>query len=69
MLMKICPGVWGRGVQGMLNYLLVQGMIVFTMHLASSKCTYVYNLIHPFAGNLSLQAGLYKFSSFSILNS
>ena len=35
-LMKICPGVWGRGVQGTLNYLLVQGMIAFTMRLASN---------------------------------
>ena len=41
-------------MQGTLNYLLVQGMIAFTMHLASNKCLYVYNLRHLFAGNLSL---------------
>ena len=41
-------------MQGTLNYLLVQGMIAFTMHLASNKCPYVYNLRHLFAGNLSL---------------
>ena len=44
----------GEGVQGTLNYLLVQGMIAFTMRLASSKCPYFYNLRHLFAGNLGL---------------
>ena len=46
-------GCGSRGVQGTLNYLLVQGMIAFTMHLASNKCPYVYNLRHLFADNLS----------------
>ena len=41
-------------MQGTLNYLLVQGMIAFTMHLASNECTCVYNLRHLFAGNISL---------------
>ena len=37
---------WGRGLQGTLKYLLVRGMIALTIHLASNKCPYVYNLRH-----------------------
>ena len=39
-LMQNRSGVGGL-VQGTLNYLLAQGMIAITIHLASNKCQYV----------------------------
>ena len=36
------------------SHLSVQGKIAFTIHLASNRCPYVYNLRHLFAGNPSL---------------
>ena len=44
----------GRGVQGTLKYLSVQGMIAFTIHLAPNKCPYVYNMRYLFAVNLNI---------------